>query len=123
MRSGARMTSRFNVGTIVWVAQLPYAGQAGAKTAPGVVLTSHRYHQEYPDVIVARVTSKMHHAAGFGAVTIREWAICGLDKPSVIKPVLMTVSQGQITRVAGELDPETLAELKRAFKSVFPLAA
>ena len=117
------MTSRLNVGTVVWVTQLPYAGHAGAKTAPGVVLSSHRYHQEHPDVIVARITSKMHHAAGFGAVLIRDWPGCGLDKPSVIKPFLMTVSQGQITRIAGELDTRTLSELKRAFKSVLPLAA
>jgi len=74
-------------------------------------------------VIVARVTTQMHHAAGFGAVLIQDWAGCGLDKPSVIKPFLMTVQQSQILRTAGKVDASTLVELKKAFKAIFPLSA
>ncbi|HEX7184709.1 MAG TPA: type II toxin-antitoxin system PemK/MazF family toxin [Thermoanaerobaculia bacterium] len=113
---------RLNVGAVVWIAQFNYAGRPDGKTAPGVVLSSHRYHEERRDAIVARITSKMHHAPGFGAVVIRDWAASGLDKPSVIKPFLMTVEQAQIVRVAGQLDAATVAELKRAFKAVFPFA-
>jgi mRNA-degrading endonuclease toxin of MazEF toxin-antitoxin module len=114
--------ARLNVGTVLWVTEFAYAGMAGGKQAPGVVLTSHEYHEKRQDVIVARITSKMHHAPGFGAVTIRDWSLCGLGKPSVIKPFLMTISQSQILRIAGELDTQTLADLKSAFRAVFPLA-
>ncbi len=72
---------------------------------------------------MARITSKMHHASGFGAVPIHDWKGCGLDTPSVIKPFLLTIDQGQILRVAGELDPRTLADLRTAFRAIFPLAS
>lgn len=117
------MTKTLNVGTVVWVAEFGFADKSGAKRAPGIVLTSHRYHEAHPDVIVARVTTKMHHASGFGAVLIQNWSGSGLDEPSVIKPFLMTVGRNQIVRVAGQLDGETLADLKKAFKAIFPLAA
>lgn len=115
--------ARFPVGAVVWVSEFSFAGKPGGKQAPGVVLSSPKYHELRPDVIVARITSKMHHAAGFGAVAILDWKRCGLDTPSVIKPFLMTVDQNQILRVAGELDPQTMADLKTAFKSIFPLAS
>jgi mRNA-degrading endonuclease toxin of MazEF toxin-antitoxin module len=114
--------ARFPVGTVLWVGELSFAGKPGGKQAPGVVLSSPKYHELRPDVIVARITSKMHHAAGFGAVAIHDWKHSGLDTPSVIKPFLITVDRSQILRVAGELDPQTLADLKTAFKSIFPLA-
>ena len=115
--------TKLPVGTVLWVSEFSYAGKPGGKQAPGVVLTSQRYHELRPDVIVARITSKMYHASGFGAVAIHDWKGCGLDTPSVIKPFLMTIDQDQILRVAGQLDAQTLADLKTAFKNIFPLAS
>lgn len=116
------MSLTLKVGTVVRIKQFPFTNQAGGKTAPVVVLSSHRYHEEREELIGARITSKVAvHKDTFGTVEIADHAACGLPEPSVIKPVLMTVLMSQIQRVVGELDEQTLGDLKRAFaRDIFP---
>lgn len=107
------MTSDLKAGTVVRVRQFPFTDQVGAKTAPVVVLSSQRYHQERDELIGARITSKLAHKDTFGTISIHNPEACGLSEPSVIKPVIMTVLVSQVQRVAGQLDGVTLRELRR----------
>jgi hypothetical protein len=115
------MTVDLKAGTIVRIRQFPFTDQVGAKTAPVVVLSSHRYHQEREELIGARITSKLAHQDTFGTIGIRDPEACGLSEPSIIKPVIMTVLISQVQRVTGQLDDVTLRELRRVLaQEIFP---
>lgn len=107
------------VGTVVRI-EFPFTDKSESKTAPVVVLTSRRYHEERQDFIAARITSKIAQKDTFGTVEIHDHVRSGLQRPSVIKPVLMTLAQKQILGVLGQLDDRTLRDLKRVFvKDIF----
>jgi hypothetical protein len=115
------MTVDLKAGTIVRIRQFPFTDQVGAKTAPVVVLSSQRYHQEREELIGARITSKLAHQDRFGTIGIQDPEACGLSEPSVIKPVIMTVLISQVQRVTGQLDDVTLRELRRVLaQEIFP---
>jgi mRNA interferase MazF len=103
-----------SVGAVVWIA-FPFSDQRQTKRAPAVVLSTRRYHEQRPDIIVARITTKLVSRDTFGYVEIADFAACGLDRPSIIKPVIATIDKRQIEAVAGELDEMTLRNLKRTF--------
>lgn len=109
------MISELQVGAVVRIKQYPFTNQVGSKTAPAVVLSSGRYHQEREELIAARVTSKLDHKDLFGTIEIQDFQSCGLVEPSVIKPVVMTVLLSQVQRVVGRLDDLTFQELKRVY--------
>ena len=88
-----------------------------------MVLSLPEYHRRSPDVIVARITSQLQSTERFGHVSIPEFEACGLSRPSVIKPVIMTVLQSQVAEVLGKLDETTLSDLKRVYKGVLGLVA
>lgn len=113
------MTSELHFGAVVRIAEFPFTDQQRSKTAPAVVLSSAQYSQERPDVIVARITSKVKHAESFGAVAITDWRASGLSVPSVIKPIIMTVIQEQVVGSLGSLDDLTLQRLKEALRLIF----
>ena len=112
------MTTSLRFGTVVWL-RFPYVDQDKSKTAPAVVLSTSQYQASCDDVIVARVTTNLQITKRFGSVIIQNQAACGLTKPSVIKPVVMTVAQSDIVATLGTLDEGTLLELKLSFKNVF----
>jgi mRNA-degrading endonuclease toxin of MazEF toxin-antitoxin module len=114
------MTTELRFGAVVRIAEFPFTDQQRSKTAPAVVLSSAQYSQERPDVIVARVTSRVRHAQTFGAVEIVDWRASGLRVPSVIKPIVMTVIQEQVLDSLGSLDALTLQRLKEALRLIFP---
>jgi mRNA-degrading endonuclease toxin of MazEF toxin-antitoxin module len=112
------MTSSLSFGAVVRVRDYPFTDQEGSKTAPAVVLSSSRYHEECTDVILARITSRLQNKTRFGSVVVQDFVACGLSKESVIKPVIMTVRQDLVHDVLGQLDARTLANLRRAFNTV-----
>lgn len=109
------MNPDLQVGAVVRIKQYPFTNQAGSKTAPAVVLSSHRYHEAREELIAARITSKLEHRDTYGTVFIHDFDACGLTEPSVIKPVVMTVLVRQIQRVVGRLDEKTFQDLRRVF--------
>lgn len=116
-------TSSLRFGQIIRVRQFPFTDQEGAKTAPAVVLSLPQYHLVYGDVVVARVTSQLQVKGRFGTVNIRDFEGCGLSRPSVIKPVIMTILQTQVAEVLGSLDDATVSDLRRVYKDVLGLVA
>jgi mRNA interferase MazF len=117
------MKSSLQFGQVVRIRQFPFTDQEGTKTAPAVVLSLPEYHQSCGDVIVARITSQLRNQERFGSVDIRDFEACGLSRPSVIKPVIMTVLQVQVAEILGELDDRTVSDLKLAYREVLGVVA
>jgi hypothetical protein len=117
------MTSSLRFGQVIRIRQFPFTDQEGMKTAPAVVLSLPQYHLVYGDVIVARITSQLQAKGRFGTVNIRDFEACGLSRPSVIKPVVMTVLQTHVAEVLGTLDEATVSDLRRVYRDVLGLVA
>lgn len=113
-------TASLRFGTVVWL-QFNFTDQRGSKQAPVVVVSCERYQAEKPDLIAARITSRLHHKDTFGTVEVLDLQSAGLEKPSVVKPVLMTFLQRDVLRVAGELDSTTATNLRSALRTVLDL--
>jgi mRNA interferase MazF len=96
----------------------PFTDQTAAKKRPAVVVSSAAFHQERPDVVLMAVTGQPPSGLRLGEVVVARWREAGLLKPSVIKPVLMTVERGLLIRKLGRLADEDLELLRGALQVV-----
>lgn len=95
------MTS-FEFGDIVLV-PFPFTDQSATKKRPAVVISSHTYNTERPDLIIMAVTSQIKPTAIIGEVIVQDWQGAGLLKPSAIKPVITTIEKPLVIRTMGRL--------------------
>jgi len=65
------------------------------------------------------ITSRLHQAKTFGAILVVDWKASGLRQPSVIKPLIFTVTKLDIIEVWGHLDRETEKALKATLPKIF----
>ena len=87
-------------GDIVLV-PFPFTNQVASKQRPAVVISSQRYNDSKPDVIVMAVTSQRLGDARADDVPVSGWEAAGLLKPSAIKPVMATIEQALMRRRLG----------------------
>ena len=66
------------------------------KRRPAVVVSSNRYNNERPDIILMPITSQLGAASYFGDVLLNDWSSAGLVKPSVIKLIFTTIEKGKL---------------------------
>ena len=105
--------SRFSSGDVVLV-PFPFTGQSGTKKRPAVVVSSHGYNTNRPDIVIMAITSQVRTPLSFGEAMVGDWQGAGLIKTSVLKPVFTTIEQGLVLRVMGHLsaaDIKTLREV------------
>jgi len=84
--------TRFELGDVVLV-PFPFTDQSTTKKRPAVVISSHAYNNERPDLIIMAVTSQIKPTAILGEVIVQDWQAAGLLKPSAIKPVITTIEK------------------------------
>ena len=97
----------------------PFTDQTAAKKRPAVIISSDRYRERRPDVIVMAVTSQILRPAGaIGEVLISDWQGAGLPKASLIKPVIATIEQGLILRKLGSLQTGDVQTLRSGLRQV-----
>jgi mRNA interferase MazF len=96
-------TTIFEFGDIVLV-PFPFTNQTASKKRPAVVVSNPAFHDRRPDLILMAVTSQVRTPLLAGEVLLADWTAAGLLKPSVAKPVLMTVEKPLILRCLGRLD-------------------
>ena len=77
-------------GKVVLV-PFPFTDQTASKKRPAIVVSSPQFHNRFPDLILMAVTSQVRAPIAPGGVLISAWKAAGLVKPSVAKPVLMTI--------------------------------
>lgn len=106
-------TTGYSFGDIVLV-PFPFTDQSGIKRRPAVVVSSHRYSSERPDLIIMAVTSQIRPSRAFGEVNVKDWKAAGLLKASVVKPVLTTIEAALVIRSLGQLHEDDQQALKQA---------
>jgi len=108
-------TTAYEFGDIVLV-PFPFTDQTGSKQRPAVVVSSTRYHNERPDLLIMAVTTQVRSVGGAGDVAIAGWREAGLLRSSVIKPVFATIERGLVRSKLGRLsadDRQTLGDTLR----------
>ena len=111
------MTSSFSFGDVV-VVKFAFTDQSDAKQRPAIVVSSSAYNRSRLDVTVVSLTSQ---ASGerFGEVAIEQWQAAGLLKPTVIKPVYLTVEKTLVLGKIGKLQIEDRRRLAEVLPSCF----
>ncbi|EKV01316.1 growth inhibitor [Leptolyngbya sp. PCC 7375] len=84
------MTYKF--GDVVLV-PFPFTNQVASKKRPAVIVSSDGYNQRHIDIVLMAITSQTSATAYADNVVIQDWKSAGLLKPSVIKPIIMTVEK------------------------------
>ena len=105
------------------VHQPPSRGQQRlTKSRPMVVRSTHVYHTERPqDVIAALVTSKVGKYQGTTDYRLNDWTIAGLHAPSVARCTLATIEQNQIGGKIGSLSASDLQGVEQALRKAMGL--
>ena len=104
-------------GAIVLV-PFPFTSQAASKQRPAVIISSHAYNVERPDLIMMAVTSQLRPTPALGEVWLRHWQSAGLIKPSAVKPVFATLEQRLVIRRLGTLAAEDQDTLRLAIGQI-----
>jgi mRNA interferase MazF len=81
----------------------PFTDQSAIKKRPAVIVSSSKYNEKKPDIIIMAVTSQMHSVKYFGDVFLKEWEQAGLLKPSIIKPIFTTIEKGLVLKKLGRI--------------------
>jgi mRNA interferase MazF len=118
MSNTTRFTTRFSFGDVVLV-PFPFTDQSGTKKRPAVVASSAGYNANRRDLVIMAVTSQVRTPLGFGEALIADWNAAGLIKPSVMKPVFVTVEQGLVIRTMGRLGTADLMAIREVLDVVF----
>jgi mRNA interferase MazF len=107
----------YNFGDVILV-PFPFTDQSQSKQRPAVVVSSARYNNERPDLVLMAITSQVRTPPAFGEISVRDWQAAGLLKPSAIKPVLATLDQRLVRKTLGCLSEIDRSALKEALHSV-----
>lgn len=105
------MTYKF--GDVVLV-PFPFTNQVASKKRPAVIVSSDAYNQRHIDILLMAITSQTSATNYADNVVIQDWQTAGLLKPSVIKPIIMTVEKDLILKQLGTLsehDKQALSKL------------
>jgi mRNA interferase MazF len=110
-------TTGYEFGDVVLV-PFPFTDHRTTKRRPAVVVSSERYHQERPDLIILAVTSQVRAAPAIGEAAIGKWKEAGLLKPSVLKPLLATIEKGLVLRRLGRLEEKDRRALREVLDDI-----
>jgi mRNA interferase MazF len=110
-------TTGYEFGDVVLV-PFPFTDQRTTKRRPAVVVSSERYHQERPDLIILAVTSQVRTAPAVGEAAIAKWKEAGLLKPSVLKPFVATIEKGLVLRRLGRMEEEDRRALHEVLDAI-----
>jgi mRNA interferase MazF len=107
----------YNLGDVVLV-PFPFTDQSEAKKRPAIVVSSQEYNDRLPDLILMAVTSQIKPVASYGEMNISQWKQAGLLKPSVTKPIFVTIEKGLVLRKLGRLGSKDIEGLVLTLQSL-----
>ena len=67
-----------------------FAGATGVKRRPALVISTVRYHQTRPDVIIGVLTTQIASAKAPSDYILQDWSQAGLHKPTAFRTFLNT---------------------------------
>jgi len=103
----------YSFGDVVLV-PFPFTEHTTSKKRPAIIVSSSDYNINRPDLVLIAVTSQVREPAPFGDTALIHWAVAGLIKPSVIKPIFTTIEKSLAIKRLGllaEEDEQTLRDL------------
>lgn len=103
-------------GDVVW---LSFPGATGVKRRPGVIVSSEKYHQERPDVIVGLVTGNVAGATKSSDAILRDWREAGLQIPSAFRCYLFTCPAEDVDLI-GTVTSEDWKLIRAAISAALP---
>jgi len=103
--------TRYSFGDVVLV-PFPFTDLRDIKNRPAVVVSAAAFHREQANVILITVSSKRDALGGIGTMELTSWQQAGLAKPSIVRPVLITLSTGRVLRKLGKLSVQDETALR-----------
>lgn len=110
----------FQRGDVVLI-PFPYTDLSATKTRPAVVVSSRRYHEVRPDLLVAYVSSQIQGADRFMDHVIVDWQGANLLKPSFVRPKLAAIEPSLVVHHVGTLSMSDLIEVDRRLRRALDL--
>lgn len=107
----------FEFGDVVLV-PFPFTNQMTMKQRPAVIVSTHNYARQRPDVIVMAITSQVRGSISFADTLLRDWQQANLLKLSVVKPVLATLEQSLVIKQLGQLSVSDQMALRITMKEI-----
>jgi mRNA interferase MazF len=98
-----------------------FSDRSGSKWRPAAVISSDRYNQETPDVLIASITGNLNAIHHPGDHRLADWQAAGLLKPSLLQAKLATVEAPIVGRRLGSLSPSDLASFERGLRDALGL--
>jgi len=95
--------TNYKFGDVVLV-PFPFTDQTTTKKRPAVIVSSNDYQRERFDLVLIAITSQSNPVTSFGEITVTKWKAANLIKPSIIKPVLTTISKELVIKKLGQLE-------------------
>ena len=99
-----------------------FTDRSGTKWRPAVVISSDRYNQETPDVLIASVTGNMRAVRHPGDRQIVGWQTAGLLMPSLAQAKIATIENRLVGRKLGTLASGDVASLETGVREALGLA-
>jgi mRNA interferase MazF len=108
---------RYAFGDVILV-PFPFTDQSTTKQRPAVVISSHGYNSQRPDLILLAITSQVRATLSFGEALVANWQTAGLIKPSVFKPLVTTIEQSLVIKQLGRLSANDAASLRAGIEKI-----
>lgn len=112
----------YSFGDVLLV-PFPFTDQSTVKKRPAIVISSTLYNRQHIDLILIAVTSQTRAIAYSDNLVVHNWQQAGLLKPSVIKPIVMTVQSSLILRKLGTIIPLEQQALQQLIGKITGLPA
>lgn len=112
-----QIMTNYSFGDVLLV-PFPFTDQSSIKKRPTVIISSNSYNSQKPDLIIMAITSQFNSSINFGEIVITDFAIAGLLKPSVIKPVITTIEKSLVIRKLGKLKKSDCQNLQQLIKLI-----
>ncbi|MFZ0207006.1 MAG: type II toxin-antitoxin system PemK/MazF family toxin [Roseiarcus sp.] len=103
----------FDFGNVVLV-PFPFTSQTASKKRPAVIVSGSAYNRVKPDIVVMAITSQFRPVQTLGEAWLSDWRAAGLLKPSVVKPVFVTLEQRLVLRTLGSLSAIDVAAVRKS---------
>lgn len=96
----------------------PFTDLSATKKRPALIISPNKYNN-YQDVVIAFVTSKLNTQHRMGDYKIREWEKSNLPKPSMIRMKFATIDKSMIIKILGRLVKKDTGEFGQSLVDFF----
>jgi len=98
-----------------------FTDRSGTKWRPAVIVSSDRYNQQTPDLLIASITGNSRAVPHPGDYLLQDWQSAGLLKPSLVQTKLATIEASLVGRTLGRLSAVDLAAFEQGLRKTLGL--